>query len=98
MLPLEFGNSSRATRHTARLRMIAGKQAVGTYVVTFDGGDRQTLSLTLAQAEGFECLTCKALCGKGSAAFRPVGVAAGQNQVFRCVSCLDGIGRGGRDA
>ncbi|WP_439662599.1 hypothetical protein ACSHWB_14780 [Lentzea sp. HUAS TT2] len=63
-------------------------QAVDTYTVMVDGGRVVSLELTQAQAEGFECLTCKRLCGNGLSAFRPVGFIPSTGMVFRCISCL----------
>jgi len=70
---------------------IAAKQTVSTYVVMLDGGRLETLELTAAQAEGFECLTCRAQCGSGSGAFRPVGHIPSVGSVFECVACSDGV-------
>lgn len=82
--------------------LIETKQEVERYRVVFDNGCVEGLLLTLAQAEGFECLTCKVLCGRGKAAFRPVGHAQplgfdapSVGRVFRCVGCLDGTRGGG---
>jgi hypothetical protein len=71
-------------------RMIAAKQTVSTYAVMLDGGELVTWELTAAQAEGFECLDCKAQCGTGSGAFRPVGRIPSVGSVFRCVACSGG--------
>ncbi|WP_258946800.1 hypothetical protein [Lentzea californiensis] len=65
-------------------------QVVDTYTVMVDGGGLVSFELTQAQAEGFECLTCKRLCGNGLSAFKPVGFIPSTGMVFRCVSCLDG--------
>jgi flavoprotein len=70
--------------------MISGKQTVSTYVVILDGGTVETLELTAAQAEGFECLTCKAQCTTGAGAFQPVGRIPSVGSVFQCVACLGG--------
>lgn len=95
-LPLDFGR--RASARDQFLRMIAGKQAVAGYLVELYGRGTTLLRLTQAQAEGYECLTCKIPCGQGSAAFRPVGHIAddvpGTSQVFRCVACLGGAAGG----
>ena len=71
-------------------RMISGKQTVSSYVVILDGGTVETLELTAAQAEGFECLTCKAQCSNGAGAFQPVGRIPSVGSVFQCVACLGG--------
>jgi hypothetical protein len=71
-------------------QMIASKQTVSTYTVVFTDGDSADLELTEAQAEGFECLTCKVECGTGLGAFRPAGKINGFSSVFRCVACLGG--------
>ncbi|GGU29185.1 hypothetical protein [Lentzea flava] len=90
-----------AEKYARFVTMIAAKQDIGRYRVILDNGHVEGMLLALAQAEGFECLTCKALCGTGSAAFRPIGRAEplgfdapGVGRVFRCVACLDGA-RGG---
>lgn len=80
-----WGASSRQDRFAS---MVDRMQAVDTYTVMVDGGELVTLELTQAQAEGFECLTCKRLCGKGVGAFRPVGFIPSMGAVFRCVGCL----------
>jgi hypothetical protein len=72
-------------------RMISAKQTVSTYAVLLDGGRLETLELTAAQAEGFECLTCKAQCGSGSGAFRPVGRIPSVGSVFECGACSGGV-------
>jgi hypothetical protein len=79
----------RALKKLKWARVIASKQAVSVYTVVFTGGDRHELELTEAQAEGFECLTCKSECATGSGAFRPVGKINGFNSVFRCVACIE---------
>ena len=71
-------------------QMIASKQTVSTYTVVFTDGDSDDLDLTEAQAEGFECLTCKAECGTGLGAFQPAGRINGFSSVFRCVACSGG--------
>lgn len=90
-----------AEKYARFVAMIEGKQDVGRYRVVLDNGHVEGMLLTLAQAEGFECLTCKVLCGRGNDAFRPVGHAEplgfdapGVGLVFRCVACLEGV-RGG---
>ncbi|MFD9736671.1 hypothetical protein [Umezawaea sp. NPDC059074] len=70
--------------------MIAAKQTVSTYVVMLDGGELVTVELSAAQAEGYECVSCRARCSTGSGAFRPVGHIPSAGSVFRCVACLDG--------
>lgn len=60
---------------TRFVALIASKQDLGRYRVVLDNGHVEGMLLTLAQAEGFECLTCKVLCGRGNDAFRPVGCA-----------------------
>jgi hypothetical protein len=70
--------------------MIAAKQTADTYAVMLDGGQLESLELTAAQAEGFKCLTCKAQCGSGSGAFRPVGRIPSVGSVFQCVACSGG--------
>ena len=70
--------------------MIAAKQTVSTYVVMLDGGELVTVELSAAQAEGYECVTCRAQCSTGSGGFRPVGHIPSAGSVFRCVACLDG--------
>ena len=72
-------------------RMIAAKQTVSTYAVMLDGGRLETLELTAAQAEGFECLNCKVQCGNGSSAFVPVGRIPSVGSVFECVACSGGV-------
>ncbi|MFI6098699.1 hypothetical protein ACIA8G_24340 [Lentzea sp. NPDC051213] len=71
--------------------MIASKQTVSSYVVMLDGGSLETLELTAAQAEGFECLTCKAQCTTGAGAFQPVGRIPSVGSVFQCIKCLGGV-------
>ncbi|GAA3637891.1 hypothetical protein GCM10022267_25470 [Lentzea roselyniae] len=90
-----------AEKYARFVAMIAAKQDVDRYRVVLDNGHVEGMLLTLAQAEGFECLSCKVLCGTGTKAFRPVGHAEplgfdapGVGRVFRCVDCLDGV-RGG---
>ncbi|WP_112275213.1 hypothetical protein [Lentzea terrae] len=70
--------------------MISSKQTVSSYVVMLDGGALETLELTAAQAEGFECLTCKAQCSAGTGAFLPVGRIPSVGSVFQCVKCAGG--------
>ncbi|MCR3747246.1 hypothetical protein LX88_001184 [Lentzea californiensis] len=82
-----WGASSRQDRFAA---MVGRLQVVDTYTVMVDGGGLVSFELTQAQAEGFECLTCKRLCGNGLSAFKPVGFIPSTGMVFRCVSCLDG--------
>ena len=71
-------------------QLIASKQAVAAYTVVFTDGETVELELTQAQAEGYECLTCKVVCGTGLKAFRPVGLVNGFSSAFRCVGCIDG--------
>lgn len=71
--------------------MISAKQTVSTYAVLLDGSRLETLELTAAQAEGFECLTCKAQCGSGSGVFVPVGRIPSVGSVFECVACSGGV-------
>lgn len=92
--PRRIPAPDRAMKKLVWARVIASKQAVSTHTVVFADGDRRELALTEAQAEGFECLTCKAECTTGSGAFRPVGKINGFSSVFRCVACLDGVVRG----
>jgi hypothetical protein len=80
----------KATKQLLWDRMIASKQIVSTYVVILDGGTVETLELTVAQAEGFECLTCKAQCSNGVGAFQPVGRIPSVGSVFQCVACSGG--------
>lgn len=80
-----WGASSRQDRFAA---MVERMQAVDSYTVMVEGGRVVSLELTQAQAEGFECLTCKRLCGNGLSAFRPVGFIPSTGMVFRCISCL----------
>ncbi|WP_090053748.1 hypothetical protein [Lentzea fradiae] len=70
--------------------MVSAKQTVSTYAVILDGDTVETLELTAAQAEGIECLTCKAPCSTGEGAFRPVGRIPSVGTVFQCVACLGG--------
>ncbi|WP_156094236.1 hypothetical protein [Lentzea aerocolonigenes] len=70
--------------------MIASKQAVSSYVVMLDGGSLETMELTAAQAEGFECLTCKAQHTAGAGAFLPIGRIPSVGSVFQCVACSGG--------
>lgn len=81
----------RALKRRMWDRMISAKQTVSTYAVLLDGGRLETLELTAAQAEGFECLTCKAQCGSGSGAFVPVGRIPSVGSVFECVACSGGV-------
>ncbi|MFD4643128.1 hypothetical protein ACFWN2_37885 [Lentzea sp. NPDC058436] len=71
-------------------RMIASKQTVSSYVVMLDGGSLETMELTAAQAEGFECLTCKAQHTADAGAFQPVGRIPSVGSVFQCVACSVG--------
>lgn len=71
-------------------QMIASKQTVSVYTVHLYDGDVVGMRLTQAQAEGYECLTCKVQCGQGSEAFRPAGYIPNVSSVFRCVACVDG--------
>jgi len=80
----------RATKQLLWDRMIASKQTVSSYVVMLDGGSLETLELTAAQAEGLECLTCKAQCTTGTGAFEPVGRIPSVGSVFQCVKCVGG--------
>lgn len=66
------------------------QQAVSSYVVILDGGTVETLELTAAQAEGFECLTCKAQCSDGGGTFVPVGRIPSVGSVFQCIACSVG--------
>lgn len=75
-------------------RMIASKQAVSMYAVLLEHGELVTMELSAAQAEGFECMSCKAQCAKGAGAFRPVGRIPSVGSVFRCRACTDGLSGG----
>lgn len=79
-----------ATKQLLWDRMISSKQAVSSYVVILDGGTVETLELTAAQAEGFECLTCKAQCSNGGGTFVPVGRIPSVGSVFQCIACSVG--------
>jgi hypothetical protein len=80
----------RATKQLLWDRMISSKQTVSSYVVMLEGGTLETMDLTAAQAEGFECLTCKAQCTTGQGAFQPVGRIPSVGSVFQCIKCLGG--------
>jgi flavoprotein len=80
----------KATKQLLWDRMIASKQTVSTYVVVLDGGSLETMELSAAQAEGFECLTCRAQCSSGAEAFVPVGRIPSVGSVFQCVACSAG--------
>ena len=80
-----------ATKRRIWDQMIASKQTVSAYTVHMLDGDVVGMRLTQAQAEGYECLTCKTQCGQGSEAFRPVGNIPNVSRVFCCVACLDGV-------
>ncbi|WNV82159.1 hypothetical protein [Umezawaea sp. Da 62-37] len=80
----------RAAKRRQWDQMISAKQTVSTYAVLLDGGRLETLELTAAQVEGFECLTCKVQCGSGSEAFQPVGRIPSVGSVFQCVACSGG--------
>ena len=79
-----------ATKQLLWDRMISSKQTVSTYAVMLDGGTLETMELSAAQAEGFECLTCKAQCSTGMEAFVPVGRIPSVGSVFQCVACSGG--------
>ena len=81
----------KATKQLLWDRMISSKQTVSSYAVILDGGTVETLELTAAQAEGFECLTCKAQCSNGAGAFVPVGRIPSVGSVFQCVACSVGV-------
>lgn len=81
----------RATKQLLWDRMIASKQTVSSYVVMLDGGSLETLELTAAQAEGFECLTCKTQHTTESGAFQPVGRIPSVGSVFQCLKCAGGV-------
>jgi hypothetical protein len=70
--------------------MISSMQTVSTYVVLLDDGGLETLELTAAQAEGFECLSCKAQCSNSGGAFVPVGRIPSVGSVFQCIACSVG--------
>jgi hypothetical protein len=79
-----------ATKQLLWDRMIYSKQTISSYVVMLDGGSLETMELTAAQAEGFECLTCKAQCTTGTGAFQPVGRIPSVGSVFQCIKCAGG--------
>lgn len=79
-----------ATKQLLWDRMISSKQTVSSYVVMLDGGSLETMELTAAQAEGFECLTCKVQCATGTGAFQPVGRIPSVGSVFQCIKCVGG--------
>ena len=79
-----------ATKQLLWDRMISSKQTISSYVVMLDGGSLETMELTAAQAEGFECLTCKAQCTTGTGAFQPVGRIPSVGSVFQCIKCAGG--------
>ncbi|SMD06612.1 hypothetical protein SAMN05660733_03803 [Lentzea albidocapillata] len=79
-----------ATKQLLWDRMISSKQTVSSYVVMLDGGSLETMELTAAQAEGFECLTCKAQHTADAGAFQPVGRIPSVGSVFQCVACSGG--------
>ena len=79
-----------ATKQLLWDRMISSKQTVSSYAVILDGGSLETMELTAAQAEGFECLTCKAQQTAASGAFRPVGRIPSVGSVFQCLECAGG--------
>jgi hypothetical protein len=80
----------KATKQLLWDRMIASKQTVSTYVVVLDGGSLETMELSAAQAEGFECLTCRVQCSRGAGSFVPVGRIPSVGSVFQCVACSVG--------
>ncbi|MFD9734266.1 hypothetical protein [Umezawaea sp. NPDC059074] len=71
-------------------QIIASKQTVSTYTVDFRSGETVELELTQAQAEGYECLTCKAECGTGTGAFLHAGWINDFSSAFRCAACVEG--------
>lgn len=79
-----------ATKQLLWDRMISSKQTVSSYVVILDGGTVETLELTAAQAEGFECLTCKAQCSNAAGTFVPVGRIPSVGSIFQCIACSVG--------
>ncbi|WP_086665494.1 hypothetical protein [Lentzea kentuckyensis] len=79
-----------ATKQLLWDRMISSKQIISSYVVMLDGGSLETMELTAAQAEGFECLTCKAQCTTGTGAFQTVGRIPSVGSVFQCIKCAGG--------
>jgi hypothetical protein len=79
-----------ATKQLLWDRMISSKQTVSTYAVMLDDGTLETMELTAAQAEGFECLTCKAQQTTDAGAFQPVGRIPSVGSVFQCVACSGG--------
>jgi hypothetical protein len=81
----------RTTKQLLWDQMIASKQTISAYAVMLDGGTLETLELTAAQAEGFECLTCRAQCSAGTGAFLPVGRIPSVGSVFQCVACSGGV-------
>ncbi|MCK2244091.1 MULTISPECIES: hypothetical protein [unclassified Crossiella] len=90
---VEEGKPVRRDRAAVLARTLAGKQTTGVYSVVLDDDSVRDMELTQAQAEGYECLTCRGVCGQSQSAFRPVGRIdniPGCSQVFRCIACLDG--------
>ncbi|MFJ8960555.1 hypothetical protein ACIRG5_14315 [Lentzea sp. NPDC102401] len=81
----------RATKQLLWDRVISSKQTVSSYVVMLDGGSLETMELTAAQAEGFECLICKTQQTTSSGAFRPVGRIPSVGSVFQCLTCAGGV-------
>ncbi|MDX8034625.1 hypothetical protein SK803_30785 [Lentzea sp. BCCO 10_0856] len=71
--------------------MISGKQTVSSYVVMLDGGSLETMELTAAQAEGLECLTCKAQFATDAGDSQPVGRIPSVGSVFQCIECVGGV-------
>ena len=81
----------RVTKQRLWDRMISSMQTVSSYVVLLDNGGLETLELTAAQAEGFECLTCKAQCSNSAGSFVPVGRIPSAGSVFQCIACSVGV-------